>query len=347
VQTLASKLGYPILADPLSQLRCASADADFIIDSYDAFLRSSPLKSEAAFDVVLRFGAMPVSKALTLFLKEHLHKEHYIIDGSGGWRDPIGAASYMIASDEVEFCRGLSRKLPMKAQKSAWLSKWQQLNHVAKEAMGAVKNQTGMEEGRLFYEMIQLLPDHSSLFVGNSMPIRDLDSFFFVEDRQVKLYANRGANGIDGLVSSALGVAAVDQSTYLVLGDLSFFHDLNGLLAAKLNGIKMTVIAVNNNGGGIFSYLPQAASPKHFELLFGTPADLDFSHAANFYGAGYQQAADLEQFASAMEEAERAEGLYIIEVITDRAENVEAHRNLWSSVSQEISKLTAGDDFWR
>jgi 2-succinyl-5-enolpyruvyl-6-hydroxy-3-cyclohexene-1-carboxylate synthase len=108
------------------------------------------------------------------------------------------------------------------------------------------------------------------------MPIRDLDTFFFCNDKNIRIMANRGANGIDGVVSTALGASTVPNPLILVIGDLSFYHDLNGLLAAKLHQLNITIILINNDGGGIFSFLPQAGLPRHFETLFGTPIGLDF-----------------------------------------------------------------------
>ncbi|OZI10553.1 2-succinyl-5-enolpyruvyl-6-hydroxy-3-cyclohexene-1-carboxylic-acid synthase [Bacillaceae bacterium SAS-127] len=342
---LAEQLGYPILADPLSGLRSGQSAESVVMDSYDAFLRDDSIKQVAAFDVVLRFGAMPVSKALTQYLKIHVNKEHLVIDGGAGWRDPITASSHMIAADETDFCLKISEAIEKKSN-DEWLTKWKKINERAKAQMKKVEQHAELDEGKIFYKMLQNLPDESSLFVGNSMPIRDLDSFFFNQPKKVQLYANRGANGIDGLVSSALGVAAANASTYLILGDLSFFHDLNGLLAAKMNRIKMTVIVINNNGGGIFSYLPQASEPKHFEQLFGTPADLDFAHAAKLYGGGYAKVTNMEMLHEAMQTAEEADGLFIIEAVTDRGKNVVAHRELWVNVSQEIKEWLNSDQQW-
>lgn len=347
VVELAEKLGYPILADPLSGLRSGDFHSHLIIDSYDAFLRNEKIKQGASFDVVIRFGAMPVSKALTQFIGKHAATVHCVVDSGGGWREPIGVATHMLASDESAFCRAISVCLNEQRDTSSWLNNWIQINQEAKAVMKSVEEQEELDEGKLFHQVLQQLPDNSTLFVGNSMPIRDLDSFFFTDKRKIRLLANRGANGIDGLVSSALGAAAVTSPLYLIIGDLSLFHDLNGLLAAKLNDINMTVIVINNNGGGIFSYLPQASEKKHFELLFGTPADLDFSHAAKLYGADYERVTDLASLDESMTRARKAEGLFLIEAVTDRAKNVIAHRELWEKVSQEMNKLTAGDDFWK
>src|SRR5699024_8974635 len=133
----------------------------------------------------------------------------------------------------------------------------------------------------------EVIPEGSTLYVGNSMAVRDVDTFFLTDDKPISVLANRGANGIDGMVSSGVGAAAAGKRVTLVLGDLSFFHDMNGLHAAKHYGLDITILLINNNGGGIFSFLPQAEDPKHFEALFGTPLHLDFRKAAELYEANY------------------------------------------------------------
>ena len=138
-----------------------------------------------------------------------------------------------------------------------------------------------------FINWHELLPEEATIFVGNSMPIRDLDSFFHYNQKGIHIMANRGANGIDGTISTALGAATVKQPFYLIVGDLTFFHDLNGLMIAKLQELNITILLINNNGGGIFSFLPQSTHSKHFELLFGTPLDFDYRLATELYGGEF------------------------------------------------------------
>ncbi|MDQ0216565.1 2-succinyl-5-enolpyruvyl-6-hydroxy-3-cyclohexene-1-carboxylate synthase [Oikeobacillus pervagus] len=342
---LANKLQFPILADPLSQLRSGTHDKTMIVDSYDAFLRSEVIQAELEFDVVLRFGAMPVSKALLKFLRKHRDALHYVVDDGGGWRDPEHLVDEMITCDASDFCASLQSYLPTPAKQNDWMKKWLMVNEKAKKVMTSIHEMDDLDESKIFALLQDVLPEKSALFVGNSMPIRDIDSFFMVNDKEIKIMANRGANGIDGLVSSAIGAAVYEKKLVLVLGDLSFFHDLNGLLAAKLNKINLTILVVNNNGGGIFSYLPQSSHPKHFELLFGTPADLDFSHAAALYGGSYHKVVDWIDFHQAMKNANDHNGLSIIEIPTNREKNVVAHRQLWTNVSQEIISLLEGGTF--
>ncbi|WP_442595657.1 2-succinyl-5-enolpyruvyl-6-hydroxy-3-cyclohexene-1-carboxylic-acid synthase [Neobacillus sp. D3-1R] len=340
---LAEKLGFPILADPLSQLRSGSHDEQFIVDGYDNFLRNEQVKKSLKPDIILRFGAMPVSKALTIFLKENYSAIHIVVDGGSGWRDPSGLSTEMVFCDETLFCEKITSLLP-DAMENDNLSKWQTINKLTREQMLSVRDVANMDEGKLFALLADLLPEESTLFVGNSMPIRDLDSFFFFNQKSIRIMANRGANGIDGTISSAMGAAVYSKKMFLVLGDLTFYHDLNGLLSSKLLNIDITIIIINNNGGGIFSFLPQANHPKHFELLFGTPLDLNFEHVVKMYNGSYTKTENWDDFQTALSNASKEKGLKVVEVPTNRERNVIQHRELWNSVSREIESFLEGSN---
>lgn len=201
-----------------------------------------------------------------------------------------------------------------------------------------------MSESRFFYQLAEMLPERADLFVGNSMPIRDLDSFFQNNTKSIRVLANRGANGIDGTVSTALGAAAVSTAPlYLVLGDLTFFHDLNGLLAAKLHQLNITIIVINNNGGGIFSFLSQAEHPKNFELLFGTPLDLDFELVIRMYNGKFTRMKDWDHLNTMMSSPKIRQGLNVFEIDTKRDRNIAEHQKVWRTVSREISKFVKGE----
>ncbi|MED4988486.1 2-succinyl-5-enolpyruvyl-6-hydroxy-3-cyclohexene-1-carboxylic-acid synthase [Parageobacillus toebii] len=339
VTKLAEMLDYPILADPLSQLRSGTHAKEYIIDSYDAILKDETIAASLVPDVVIRFGAMPVSKPLFLLLKRYPSIKQIVVDGEGGWREPTLMASYMVYCDEVEFCRRLIDIGASKQSKSQWSTTWKMINDIAKSVLLEATMEEELFEGKVFTELSQLLPDGATLFVGNSMPIRDTDTFFFTNDKQIRILANRGANGIDGVVSSALGASAVTEPLVLVIGDLSFYHDLNGLLAAKMHGLHATIIVLNNNGGGIFSFLPQAKHKKHFEMLFGTPTDLQFEHAVRMYEGNYQKIKTWDEFRHYVTQSLTTDGLHVMEVCTSRENNVRKHRLLWEKVSQEIAEF--------
>ena len=196
-------------------------------------------------------------------------------------------------------------------------------------------------EGAALAAVADLLPDRSTLFVSSSMPVRDLDTFASGDKRSLRVLANRGANGIDGVVSSALGVAATrerdDGPLVLVIGDVAFYHDMNGLLAARLRMLDATIVVLNNDGGGIFSFLPQAAQPAHFEQLFGTPHGLRFEPVAELYGAQYHGADTLEALREGVTAGINGTGLHIVEMRTDRARNVVLHRAAWARVASAVT----------
>jgi 2-succinyl-5-enolpyruvyl-6-hydroxy-3-cyclohexene-1-carboxylate synthase len=339
VVRLAEKLQFPVLADPLSSLRSGPHDKSQVIDGYDGFLRIEKFKSAIRPDMVIRVGAMPVSKALTLYLKDQ-DVDHWVIDSGGMWRDPAGIATEMIYADEAQVLNELSDVLDSAAVNEKWLDQWKTINHKTQEMTAAYHAENDpLDEGTAVRSLLETLPENSAVFASNSMPIRDLDTFFMNNDKNITVMGNRGANGIDGVVSTAMGVSASGRPTYLVIGDLAFYHDMNGLLAGKMYGLNLKILLVNNNGGGIFSYLPQAKEKEHFELLFGTPAELEFSHAARLYGANYKKAETHEELLEALSDWESVEGLSIIEAITNRDKNVLNHREMWNNVSREIEKL--------
>lgn len=343
ILSLAEKLGYPIVADPLSQLRSGHFSGDLIIDSYDAILKELRNDDKIRPDIILRFGGMPVSKPLTQFMKKLRETDQYIIEDGNEWRDPIKAGTRMIYCEEATFCSELSKRLN-KNSVSNWLTMWQDLNNIARNTIiHEIGDIQELDEGKIVLELGKRMPENSHLFVGNSMPIRDIDTFFHSNQLNIRILANRGANGIDGVVSSALGASMYGEPMFLLIGDLSFFHDLNGLLAAKMHQLNINIIVINNNGGGIFSYLPQSSEPKHFEELFGTPTDLEFEYAVRMYNGDYKKVANWDEFHYAIGEAIKTKGLNVIEVPTNRDKNVEVHRKMWKHVSERINAYLHGD----
>ncbi|MFX3617009.1 MAG: 2-succinyl-5-enolpyruvyl-6-hydroxy-3-cyclohexene-1-carboxylic-acid synthase [Sporolactobacillus sp.] len=338
---LSEKTGFPILADPLSQLRRGSHPLSTIIDTYDTFLKNETVANHLNADLILRFGAMPVSKSLMFWLKKQQARQ-WVIDSGAAWRDPSGTVNEMFYCDEQQFCDQLHSLIEKKEQHS-WMESWRTLNKLTKEVLLGFNPSEKLTEEHAFQECLGFLPDNAHLFAGNSMPIRVLDTFLFNGKKRLTLHANRGANGIDGVVSTAVGVSLVNPKTYLMIGDLSFFHDMNGLLAARHLKANLTIILINNDGGGIFSFLPQAADAKHFESLFGTPHGLNFSHSAGLYGAFYRNPATRDDLVDALSEASMQEGLSIIEISTKRAENVQAQHEIAQLLDGKLRLILAGE----
>jgi 2-succinyl-5-enolpyruvyl-6-hydroxy-3-cyclohexene-1-carboxylate synthase len=343
---LAVRLGYPILADPLSQLRGGTHERLHVLTSYDAFLRLDLFVEQAEPSFILRFGAMPTAKPLLLYLKRYADCPQIVVDGQGGWDEPTQFLARMVHTEPAAFCHALLKSLDntededRERDQSNWLAHWQKTERVTRTTLlRAIEHFSDRFEGRVFTELAAHLPDGVTLFAGNSMPVRDLDTFFWETHRRIRVLGNRGANGIDGIISTALGISAAspgDERVVLVIGDLSFYHDLNGLLAARLHQLNLTVILVNNDGGGIFSFLPQAAYPEHFEQLFGTPTGLDFRLAVEMYGGSFQRVEIWKDFRRALDEGLTTGGLHVLEVQTERTSNVTMHRELWKTVEQAL-----------
>ncbi|WP_239254247.1 2-succinyl-5-enolpyruvyl-6-hydroxy-3-cyclohexene-1-carboxylic-acid synthase [Listeria ilorinensis] len=334
---LARKLGWPILADPLSGLRSYGELDEIIIDQYDAFMKNPDHLTELTPEIIIRFGAMPVSKPLKIWLESLVDTRFFVVDPGAAWRDPIKAVTDMIHCDERFLIEELLDKWP-EEKPSDWLYRWQRLNRIGRTVLQERMTSGNLEEGAVVQAIREAIPDQSGFFIGNSMSIRDVDTYFPQTKKKIRMLANRGANGIDGVVSAALGASTVLQPLYLLLGDLSFYHDLNGLLMAKKYRLNVTIIVVNNNGGGIFSFLPQQKEPKYFETLFGTATDLDFRYAAALYEGDYHEVKNYEQLEEALDQANYHKGLDIIEVKTNRHGNTADHQALWQQMDIAIQK---------
>jgi 2-succinyl-5-enolpyruvyl-6-hydroxy-3-cyclohexene-1-carboxylate synthase len=344
---LAKSLGAPLLVDPLSQLRWGDHPRDTLIDRYDAALRHYPTADSLSPDIILRIGSIPTSKTLNEYLKRQSAVPLVVIDASR-WPDPSHLTTEMIHADPRLACVSVLAQLRSShagKTESEWLSKWRTVNSTASAAIERHTCALGETfEGKVLSDVVACLPSPSTLFVSSSMPVRDLDAFGAGDPRAIRVLANRGANGIDGVVSSAMGSAAANRESnagplILVIGDLALYHDMNGLLAAKLHDLDATIVVINNDGGGIFSFLPQSAHDKHFEKLFGTPHGLHFEAAATLYGAHYSRAHDSASLKQSVADGVSGKGLHIIEIETDRARNVGLHRDVWDAVAGDLSQL--------
>jgi 2-succinyl-5-enolpyruvyl-6-hydroxy-3-cyclohexene-1-carboxylate synthase len=346
VARLAKLVGYPILADAASQLRAGRHDTSLVMDAYDTVLRDETFARSVSPDVALRFGPMPTSKAFASYLQQHPRCRQIVIDPLTFWNDPISMASEILPWEPVTACNALCHCLSsneigsVRRADERWRTQWLAAAHRVRAALERQLNSLNeLFEGKVFGELSRLLPDGTWLYVGNSMPIRDLESFWPTGPRAIRFLCNRGANGIDGFVSSGLGAAAVsDQPVVIVTGDLGFYHDLNGLLAVKRHGVRATIIVINNDGGGIFSFLPQGDCGEPMAEYFFTPHGLDFRGAAEMYGCAFTRVASWDQFRAAVTSSLQAERTSVIEVPSERRRNVELHRQIWTAASQALAE---------
>jgi len=342
VVELARRLGYPILADPLSQVRCGSHDRTLIIDTYDAFLRSKITTQELAPRLLLRFGATPTSKLLQNYIA-HSDGARQILIHDADWQDPMHTATDLLQTDASLFAGELATVINPSPH-TEWPRVWLQVATATRTIIHNLLSEiTEMFEGRIFAELAAILPTEATLFAGNSMPVRDLDAFFPTTSKRIRFFANRGVSGVDGVVSTALGVSSVSREpTVLVIGDVSFYHDMNGLLAAKQYRPNTTIIILNNNGGGIFSFLPQHDYPESFEEYFATPHGLTFRAAASLYELNYTKASSWDEVRSSLTLETASSRPSIVEVETNRERNLQLHNHIWSAVEETAPEALAG-----
>jgi 2-succinyl-5-enolpyruvyl-6-hydroxy-3-cyclohexene-1-carboxylate synthase len=346
--TLSDATGYPILVDPLSGVRFGPHDRAGVIDAYDPFLRDQVTAESLQPEIVIRVGAMPTSKSLQQFLMARPDRMQVVID-AGAPRDPSHLATSYIIADAATTLARLADSIASYGGSAnrEWLDGWKAVDHAAGTAIAsAMACEEDPFEGRAVAEVAALLPEGATIVAGNSMPIRDIDAFVRGDWRQLRIVSNRGANGIDGVVSTALGAAAVAEGpVVLIVGDLSFFHDLNGMFAAAKFGLDVTVVVLNNNGGGIFSFLPQAEQldTPTFEALFGTPTGLDVGAAARLFGASHARPENWDAFSRDLCRAIQGRGLSVVELVTDRNRNVAQHRSVWAAVAEGLRRVAMVD----
>ena len=323
--------GWPLLADPLSGARRGEA----AVAHYDALLRHGPSAAGLKPELVLRVGDLPTSKPLRRWLANMCDVPQAAIDQEGRWQDPDAALCRRFALEPAAALRTLARDAH--TLDPEWLASWRSADERAAEALLGVLGAGGLSEPAVAAELGVLLPERATLWVASSMPVRDIESFWPVRADPPRVLCNRGANGIDGTVSSAFGAAAAGLGpTVLLIGDVALAHDIGGLLAARRLELDLTIVLIDNGGGGIFDFLPVAATREDlYTRHIATPTGLDFAHAARLYGLEHETVSDVLAFRAALERAltERPRRASIIEVRTDRAENVALHRRAWEAVA--------------
>ena len=343
---LARAAGWPLLADPLSGAR----RGEQAVAHYDAILRASDRAKELAPDLVLRVGDLPVSKPLRTWLAGLDGVPQVALDEEEAWQDPAAVLTHTLRVDPAAALERLAATHAAPAADPDWMAAWRQADELASEAIGSVLGPVGLCEPSIAAELGALLPRAATLFVASSMPVRDIETFWPAREDPPRVLCNRGANGIDGIVSSAFGAAAAGPGpVVLLIGDVALAHDLGGLIAARRLHLKLTIVLIDNGGGGIFDFLPVARSPLTrgaepggrediYTRHVATPTGLDLSAAAALYGLGHERAADLPGFRSALERALAAPGSAIVEIKGERGANAELHGRVWEAVAAKLSR---------
>ena len=332
IRSFGEALQAPILADPLSNVRgCGTSEV--VISTYDALLAGQALWHELKPDCVIQFGQIVVSKRVQQMIASWTDVEYIEVNPTMDSMNPTGKTTiHMQASIDV-----FTHLYGKKNNSDTYLNIWRRLEQAGKKQLSLAIDEPHCFEGRTIRELQKQIPEDGQIFVANSMTIRDFDYFWFSGESKAVLYGNRGVNGIDGTISTALGLAVNGRPTYLVTGDLSLFHDLNGLAVAKTHNLNLTIILHNNDGGGIFEYLPQKGT-KHFDYLFSTSQGLDYSGAAKLYGCGYTKISSPDELSSVLAKIGQESGVHIIEIPTNREYSRELHKK-YTKVSVDMEAL--------
>jgi 2-succinyl-5-enolpyruvyl-6-hydroxy-3-cyclohexene-1-carboxylate synthase len=334
--------GWPLLADPMSGARRGEA----AVAHYDALLRVKAFAADRSPDLVVRVGDLPVSKPLREWLAGLTQVRQVALDPEGAWQDPASALCESLAVEPAAALAHVRRE----PADPDWLAAWRAADELAAEAIAKVLAHETIDELSVAAELGTLLPRAATLFVASSMPVRDIETVWPVREDPPRVLCNRGANGIDGTVSSAFGAAAAgDGPVVLLIGDVALAHDVGGLLASRRLGVKVTIVLLDNDGGGIFDFLPvaQAAMAQANDVYtthVATPAGLDAAKMAELYGLRYARAQTVKELRGALEHAlAPGSGSTVVHVRSDRRANVRLHRHMWEAVSAALSPPAAAE----
>lgn len=333
ISALAAATGFPILAEPTSQLRFGPHDRAQVISAYEPIARLRPAALEP--DLVIRFGAMPTCKPLRQWLGALEHVPQLAVDPDHGWNEPTRIAAAILRADPAGLCDALVSRGGPRAASAAWCSSWTSAADAAAAAIAAeLGSLEAPSEPGLFAALSGALADGELVYTASSMPIRDQEAFIGAGNADVLFLANRGTNGIDGLISSGIGAAiATGRPTWIVTGDLGLFHDMNALASLREATTPVRLIVINNGGGGIFEFLPQAGQIERpeFEALLGTPLGIEPRQAAALHGIAYERLETLGRL------SELADRTLLAEVRTDRGENLALHQRLRAAAEAAVA----------
>ena len=336
---LAEALGWPLLPDIGSQVRLG-ADSGTIVPYYDALLSDGAFADEHGPEAVIQVGGRALSKRLEQFIARSNPNPYIVVRDNPFRLDPRHRVTHSIESDVVGFCAALVQAIGERphAGDTSWTESWRTTSEGTGSGLdGLLSGDVDLSEPLVARMVSRHVPERHGLVLASSMPVRDMDTFAAVDGPSVTVAANRGASGIDGTVATAAGFArGLGRPVTLVIGDLALLHDLNSL--ALLRETPVVVVVLNNDGGGIFNFLPISGHKAFFEPYFGTPQGVGFEAAARMFGLGYEQPRTTEEFLEAYRTSCSGGESAIIEVRTDRESNVALHRRILAGITVGSSR---------
>jgi 2-succinyl-5-enolpyruvyl-6-hydroxy-3-cyclohexene-1-carboxylate synthase len=345
VRDFALASGFILLADPLSGARWPSTSPEVTsLVAHDLWLSSDLAAARLAPELVIRVGATPTSASLQRWLSRRCDTPQLVIDAGHRYKDHLAVAHEVVPACPVDTLTRVTCRLPTPgAATGSWREQWSAVDRRAVEAVREFEPDI-LHEGRIARALVETLPATTPLFVSSSMPVRDVDGYGGGRDRPLAVHGNRGASGIDGIVSTALGVAAGAGTTVVALvGDLAFLHDVNGLLATREPDADVVFVVVNNDGGGIFHMLPVAEHEPEFTPYFATPHGVQPQVGAALYGVPHRRVESTSDLVAAVEAALKTAGSEVVEIRTDRALNERGHAQSRGAAGRAAEAVLRGD----
>ena len=329
--TLANHLDWPIVGDPLSQLASCDGETQNYVKQADVIFEETRDLPEV--EVILRFGKVPVTKNVMFYLRDS-QAVQILVDETQQWPDYLYRSQYLVAESLTKVAKQILQSTPKRDQ--SYLQAWQNLQKLAGQAIDETSEQFTFHESQLAMILMKTLARGEQLFVANSNAIRLVDRLSGVSENSFQIFGNRGVNGIDGILSTVAGLAMQTKArTYLLVGDLTLFHDMNGLQLLKSYQLPVTIILLNNNAGGIFSFLSQRSlTADDFDPLFATPLDLDFAQVAKTYELAYQKVESEADFEQAMANSRKLTGANLIELTSQAQVPVD----FWQAVLSDFKE---------
>ena len=340
VKHLAVAAGFPIFADAFSGIRFSSSaeisGTNLVLGAYETYLASAMSPPLPHPDLVLHFGAAPLSKNLAAFLSTHLETRTIVFSSQGFWADESHLVNDVLIADPAQICAQIIEHLEIPQTISPWV---QRLRKLESKTWDLITDREKIQfyEGSIVAQIVRLTPSNVIIYAANSSSVRHIDQFAQPSTNGLQIYANRGLSGIDGTIASAIGASEGSRSRVtLLIGDIAFLHDLNSLSGLLRDRAQLTIILLNNDGGGIFHRLPIREYQPHFERLFVTPHGLEFRAAAKIFGLGYSRVDSANTLETAYRQALSSNISQVIEIPCDSALQERIRQEINASIHEAV-----------
>ncbi|VAX19521.1 2-succinyl-5-enolpyruvyl-6-hydroxy-3-cyclohexene-1-carboxylic-acid synthase [hydrothermal vent metagenome] len=343
----AKKTNSLILADGLSGLRITKITSNNLIVNHPSFLRSVKVRKNLDPDLVIQIGSAPTSNSVLDFYADSKAIK-IIINQFGELKDPSRTTDKIISAEYSKLLETLNNSIDKNFKHETdkeWLKIYSEIDKRSEE----IKQKSFTKslfpfEGKIISEVINLAPDSANIMVSNSLPVRDVDAFAGRSKKRINIFSNRGASGIDGIISTSSGIAVEDKNpTFLIIGDLAFYHDITGLLSLKKYSIPIVIILLNNSGGGIFELLPIAKEKIDFQNYFKTPLGVDFKNITKAFYGNYKIIKNWNEFSNELKKAAKRKSFSVLEIKIDSQKTLQIRKNIWNEIKQTAESLINGN----